>query len=79
MNPVEAEIAMHSNAERAAEKWNAKNPAGTDVEVTDDLGEVTGTQTRSEAWVLPSGHAVVQIKGKSGCVLLNRVRRREIS
>jgi len=67
-----------SRVQETVDKWNQANPVGTDVDVTDDLGQVTGTRTRSEAWVLGGHTAVVQIEGKAGCMALSRVTRREI-
>lgn len=52
-----------------AEAWNAKNPVGTLVNYYTGL-EVVPTKTRSEAWELGHGEAVVLIEGKSGGVAL---------
>lgn len=56
------------------DNWNEQNPVGTSVIQTDDFGDEHERETRSEAWVLPSGDAVIQLTGISGCYLLERVR-----
>jgi hypothetical protein len=57
-------------AERVAAAWNAKHPVGTPVVVSPYRGcdddELIKTATRSEAWPMPSGHAVVKVEGKAG-------------
>lgn len=57
---------------RLAALWADVRP-GTPVHVRRDDGSVTVTQTRSEAWLLPSGTAVIQVVGISGCYALDRV------
>lgn len=56
-----------------ADEWNAKYPPGTHVKYTPVLGEEMGavtSRTRSEAWTLGHGDAVVAIEGRAGGVLL---------
>jgi hypothetical protein len=53
--------------------WNQNYPVGTPVIVTRDNGEKLETVTRSEAWQLGSGQAVISVKGISGCYSLHRV------
>lgn len=60
---------------RLAALWADVRP-GTPVHVRRDDGSVTVTQTRSEAWLLPSGTAVIQVVGISGCYALDRVSLR---
>lgn len=61
---------------RFVANWNKQNPVGTPVVVLRDNGERLETFTRSEAWVLANGQAVVQVKGISGCYALDRVKWR---
>lgn len=58
-----------------AEQWNTQNPIGTTVEYRAfKEGPVTmRTTTRSEAWKLPSGYAVVLLRGKAGGVSLDHL------
>lgn len=49
---------------------------GTLVTVMLDSGATLDTKTRSEPWQLGSGHWVVQLEGKPGCYLLDRVKER---
>ena len=54
------------------ENWNLKYPVGTSVVLrTDGKGDIN-TNTRSEAYVCDSGHAVCFFEGVSGYYLLNR-------
>jgi hypothetical protein len=55
-----------------AENWNLKYPVGTKVTLERDSGAHVETETRSEAYVCESGHAVCSFKGVSGYYLLNR-------
>jgi len=54
--------------------WNASNPSGTDVILTDDFGKEEKTKTRSEAWVLGGHTSVVMVNGRTGGYLLDRIR-----
>lgn len=61
-----------------AEQWNARHPVGTPVLYWPFLPPVTDvppvdSKTRSEAWALGGGHAVVLIEGKSGGVFLSHL------
>lgn len=58
----------------AVELFNASVPIGSEVVYIEDDGTRIDAVTRSEAWVLPSGTAVFQMKGRSGCFALGRVR-----
>ena len=62
------------NRQRMADEWNSKYDIGAKVIVTKDLGEQFRTTTRSKAELLPSGEAVIWVKGITGCYLLSRVR-----
>ncbi len=63
-----------AEAQRQADAWNARYLPGTEVVLTNDLGEEELTRTRSGAWVLPGGQVVAQVVGRSGCYLLSRLR-----
>lgn len=65
--------ALRESTEQA-ENWNRDHSVGTDVDVTLDNGEILTTRTRSEAWVLDSGDAVILVEGIRGGYLLSRVR-----
>jgi len=55
----------------SAEEWNASCPVGTPVAYRSWHGAApVSTRTRSEAWELGSGDAVVLVEGKSGGVAL---------
>lgn len=58
-----------------AKEWNKKNPIGTKVKYwpVADSPEYKDSETRSEAWSLGDGHAVVLIKGQAGGVSLNHL------
>ena len=62
------------NIKEIVEHWNFYYPPGTEVQLTNDLGEVEKTKTRSEAWLLGSGHPVVSVEGRTGGYLLDRIR-----
>jgi hypothetical protein len=47
---------------------------GASVVVRRDDGADFNTKTRSAAWLLPSGVAVVQVERIAGCYLLSRVK-----
>lgn len=57
----------------AVDLFNLSVPIGTPVSYRNDRGEALERITRSLAWVLPSGHPVVQFRGLPGCFLLDRV------
>lgn len=54
--------------------WNALNPVGSPCDLILDNGQTFRTSTRSEAWNLGHGQAVVMVEGKSGGWMLERVR-----
>ena len=54
--------------------WNEKYPVGTPVELTDDFGDVHQTKTRSVAWVINGDTALIQVEGKRGGYLLDRIK-----
>ena len=60
-------------AQAEVERWNAAYPIGTEVDRTDDHGNVHRTRTRSIAWVI-CGHASVMVEGISGGYLLSRMK-----
>lgn len=53
--------------------WNNTYPAGTPVTYTDDAGQSVYTKTRSEAWRLGDGTAVILLEGRTGSVAFERV------
>mgnify|MGYP001107962775 CR=1 FL=1 len=63
-------------AERRAEEFNRDHRLGTPVRYypIGRVAEYSDTETRSPAWALPSGHAVVQIRGMSGGVSLDHIQ-----
>ena len=61
-------------AEAAAAAWNAAYAVGTPVDLTRDDGSILETRTRTPAWALSSGDAVVSVVGISGGYLLSRVK-----
>lgn len=76
-----ARRAAHNGAMAVAE-WNSKHPVGTAVRYWPVLPPVnsmppTDTVTRSEAWALGDGTAVVLIEGRSGGVALSHVEIRQ--
>ncbi len=56
--------------------WNARAEVGTPVTVTLDDGSKMETRTRSPAWMLGHGEAVVSVDGIVGGYLLSRVQVR---
>jgi len=60
----------------SAEAWNAIYPPGTPVEVSPILLEPPAykTRTRSAAWIVGSGDALVSIEGKTGGYWLDALR-----
>ncbi len=62
------------NNEEKVERWNFYYISGTDVQLTNDDGQIEETKTRSRAWLLGSGTPVVKVEGRSGGYLLDRVR-----
>lgn len=59
-----------------AVNWNNSYPVGQAIELTEDDGSLTHTQTRSEAWELGSGESVVMVDGKRGGYSLSRIKAR---
>lgn len=51
--------------EITAKEWNSKYPVGTRVKMKDGILEFD-TKTRSQAWTLGSGTAVVALVGHAG-------------
>lgn len=56
--------------------WNANYPVGTPVTVTRDDGDKLETATRSIAWTLYGGTAVIMVDGIAGAYLLERTAPR---
>lgn len=61
-----------------ADEWNRSNKPGIQVLVKLDDGRLWQTKTRSEAWELGHGRAVVLLEGKSGGYDLSRVKPHQI-
>lgn len=53
--------------------WNKNVPVGTPVTLINDFGSEEETETRSEAWVTPSGSCLVSVKGRTGGYLAERL------
>lgn len=64
---AKAEVAM------IVRGFNREYPIGTPVTVRRDNDEIMTTRTRSQAYQLPSGVAVIMVEGISGCYSLIRV------
>jgi hypothetical protein len=56
-----------------AEEFNKKYPIGSDVIYIDDFRVGHVTKTRSEAWELGHGDAVVKIEGRTGGYDVERI------
>lgn len=56
--------------------WNERHPVGTAVDYYPIAGdpEFVRTETRTPAWELGHGAAVVSVKGKTGGVLISHCR-----
>ena len=67
-------VARVHDAAYCVEHWNARRPVGQPVTVLKDDGTSVVTKTRSPAWALPSGPAVVMVDGIAGGYLLTRVQ-----
>jgi hypothetical protein len=65
--------------EQQVKDWNEKHPVGSQCVLIKDAGDSTPTKTRSEAWRLPWGGALVCIEGKSGGWDIGRVKFTEDS
>ncbi len=59
------------------ELWNRLNPVGSACELTLDDGSTLTTKTRSEAWNLGHGQAVVSVEGRTGGQMLERLKMLE--
>lgn len=56
------------------ELWNSLNPVGSPCDLIQNDGTMLRTKTRSVAWNLGHGQAVVLVEGKTGGWELERVR-----
>lgn len=63
------------NAQTRANLFNVRVPVGSLVDVTDDVGAVVQTRTRSAAWVLGGHSAVVLLADRAGGYALDRVKK----
>jgi len=59
-----------------SKEWNDRFPVGQAVSLTEDYGSITATQTKSIAWDLGHGEAVVKVDGKRGGYSLSRIKAR---
>lgn len=68
--------AREAAAKRAATVWNAAHPVGTLVRYWPVMGQQTSkvATTRTPAWAIPSGAALVSITGQAGGVNLTHVK-----
>lgn len=63
----------------SADEWNERYPVGTSVDACPGLmasegGRVIYTATRTPAWTLASGEAVVSVMGYAGGIALTHIR-----
>ena len=58
------------------QEWNDTYPIGQPIALTEDDGSLTYTQTRSKAWELGNGQAVINVDGKSGGYDFDRIKAR---
>lgn len=59
-----------------AQQWNDKYGVGQPIALTEDDKSITYTQTKTPAWELGDGTAVVGVDGKRGGYLLSRIKAR---
>lgn len=59
-----------------ADEFNAQHHEGMPVYYTNDVGESEECYLRSPAWELGHGAAVVSVTGRSGGVMVERIRKR---
>lgn len=66
---------MDATRPATAEDWNQNHPVGTPVRAYPGTrtAEPTLTRTRSRAWTLGHGAAVVAVAGQAGGILLSHV------
>lgn len=65
---------MKTMTQQQVDEWNAQWPVGSRCWVRRDDGVEEPRRTRSEAWLLHSGHAVIKVDGIAGGFALNRLR-----
>lgn len=63
--------------EQQVKDWNEKHPVGSECILALDSGQFIDTKTRTVAWLLPFGAAVVSVEEKSGGWDIGRVLFRE--
>lgn len=78
MDRKRAERRRQLNGALTPAQWNAAHPIGTAVRYWPVYPPVDGippvdTKTRSEAWALGDGSAVVMIDGRTGGVALSHI------
>jgi len=59
--------------EQQVKDWNEKHPVGSECMIKLDSGQFYVTKTRTPAWLLPFGAAVVSVEGRSGGYAVERV------
>ncbi len=59
-----------------AQEWNNIYSVGQSICLTEDDGSITATQTKSQAWELGHGQAVIKVDGKRGGYSLDRIKAR---
>lgn len=79
--PPAAEPESPATSQAEADDWNARHPVGTPVLFWPGVREGEGreSKTRSEAWALGCGVAVVAVEGHSGGIALDHVEPLEES
>jgi hypothetical protein len=65
----------HASASARATDWNLHHPTGTPVLAWPGVrdAEPLRTRTRTSAWVLPSGQAVISVRGYAGGIHLDHI------
>jgi hypothetical protein len=71
---------LAANIQREIRKIEQENPEiclkiGDIVTVRDDAGHEANYEVKQAPWMLPSGKAVIGLKGISGCYSLDRVTK----
>ncbi len=65
---------MRKMTQSQLDEWNEWHPVGRPCQLIKDDNSEVETHTRTKAWLLGSGHAVVCVNGFSGGWDLDRVK-----
>jgi hypothetical protein len=70
---------LDSETEAAVKVWNETHSIGTPVRYWPGVMEGPGVESvvRSEAWIMPSGHAVAKVEGYAGGIALTHIGYRD--